>query len=84
MLRPLHVARHFLNPESYYSNPEAEEYCEVTTGAYSCIIKMVAYSNTPDKLLHMTNEGSFGMPLAARPRNTRAPGDLLKKLHQII
>lgn len=26
----------------------------------------------------MTNEGSFGMPLAARPRNTRAPGDLLK------
>lgn len=28
----------------------------------------------------MTNEGSFGMPLAARARNTRAPGDLLKKI----
>ncbi|XP_058220192.1 uncharacterized protein LOC131330585 [Rhododendron vialii] len=78
--RPLHAAGHFLNPEFFYSNPQVEQDVEVMTGIYDCITKLIADEEIQNKItsemtVYMKAEGLFGLPLAIRQRNTRAPAD---------
>lgn len=85
--RPLHAAGHFLNPEFFYSNPQVEQDVEVMTGIYDCITKLIANEEIQNKItsemtVYMKAEGLFGLPLAIRQRNTRAPGNL--QFHSIF
>ena len=77
--QPLHAARHFLNPEIYYSNPSIEDCREIVQGLYECITRLVSNSETQDKILQELNlyknaQGLFGMIMAKRQRNALSPG----------
>ncbi|XP_058185547.1 uncharacterized protein LOC131302760 [Rhododendron vialii] len=50
--RPLHAARHFLNPEFFYSNPQVEQNVEVMTGIYNCITELIANEEIQNKITY--------------------------------
>ena len=76
---PLHVAGHFLNPEYFYFDPKIASNEEITAGLYACIQRLVPYTEIQDKIMvelsmYKKVEGLFGIQLAERSRQTRAPG----------
>lgn len=79
--RPLHAAGYFLNPEFFYTNPNVEQDAEVMTGLYNCIERLIPNPELQDKIigelaLYKRAEGLFGMAMAIRQRNLRAPGNI--------
>ena len=78
--RPLHAAGYFLNPEFFYSNPNAEQDDEVMEGFYNCMTRMVEdhkvqHAISSEMTIYMKSEGLFKLPLAVGQRATRAPGN---------
>ena len=81
MLRPLHAAGYFLNPEFFYLNPNVEQDHEVMSGLYNCIAKLVSKIDVQDKIgqelsIYMKAEGLFGIPMAIRGRTIKSPNKL--------
>ena len=78
----MHAAGHFLNPEFFYGNPNIEFDEEITSGLYSCIVKLIIDQDVQDKImdelsLYKRDEGLFGNPMAIRSQSTKAPGKIL-------
>ncbi|XP_052203350.1 uncharacterized protein LOC127808780 [Diospyros lotus] len=77
---PLYAAGHFLNPEFFYSNPKIRQDEVVVRGLYECIERLVPSLELQDKIidelaLYKNAEGLFGMEMAKRKRNKKAPAE---------
>ncbi|XP_039033718.1 uncharacterized protein LOC120169675 [Hibiscus syriacus] len=78
--KPLHAAGHFLNPGIFYDEVGGVLCEEVENGFYECMLRLVHYQETQDKISdelvkYRKAEGLFGISLAVRQRKTKSPAD---------
>ncbi|KAL5169694.1 hypothetical protein HKD37_11G031553 [Glycine soja] len=78
IIKPLHAAAHFLNPEFFYDNTDLEFDFEVTNGLFDCIKKLIPQFEVQQKILtelHLYKIGAehFGSDFAMAQRKTHSP-----------